>query len=117
MYEPNLSDPTLLGSHWQVRWPHDEHCGSSISVTYVTRVLQMLEASRNASHFADTIEFTIFAHASGITCNRVLQSIIEVFQVQLTTCFEGDNRIVFKIRALQSIIESRFEVNNRLLIT
>jgi hypothetical protein len=27
-----------------------------MSVTYVTRILQMLETSRNASRFADTIE-------------------------------------------------------------
>jgi hypothetical protein len=33
----------------------------------VTRVLQMLEASRNASRFADTIEYTMFAQTSGIT--------------------------------------------------
>jgi hypothetical protein len=35
-------------------------------VTYVTRVLQMLEASRNASRFADTMEYAIFAQASAI---------------------------------------------------
>ncbi len=39
----------------------------SITVTDVTRVLQMLEASRNASRFADTIEYGMFAQASGIT--------------------------------------------------
>jgi hypothetical protein len=38
-----------------------------IPVTDVTRVLQMLEASRNASRFADTIEYAMFAQASGIT--------------------------------------------------
>ena len=41
--------------------------GSSINVTDVPRVLQMLEASRNASRFADTIEYAMFAQASGIT--------------------------------------------------
>ena len=54
-----------------------------MSVTYVTRILQMLETSRNASRFADTIEYAIFAHASGIAFNRDLLSIIEVLQVQL----------------------------------
>jgi hypothetical protein len=39
----------------------------SITVTDVTRVLQMLEASRNASRFADTIEYVMFTQASGIT--------------------------------------------------
>jgi hypothetical protein len=39
----------------------------SITVTDVTRVLQMLEASRNASRFADTIEYVIFTQVSGIT--------------------------------------------------
>jgi hypothetical protein len=39
----------------------------SITVTDVTRVLQMLEASRNASRFADTIEYAMFAQVSGIT--------------------------------------------------
>jgi hypothetical protein len=51
--------------------------GSSIIVTYVTRVLQILEASRNASCFVDTIEYVIFGKVSGIEFNRVLQSIIE----------------------------------------
>ena len=68
----------------------------------------------------------MFAHASGIAFNRVLQSIIEVLQVQLNTRFEVNNRIrvlessiesCLKIRVLQSRIESRFAVNNRLLIT
>jgi len=87
-----------------------------ISATYVIRVLQMLKASRNASHFADTIEYAIFAHASGISFNRVLQSIIiEVLQVQLNTRLAVNNRIrvlqtiiesCLKIRVLQSIIES-----------
>jgi len=36
------------------------------------RVLQMLKASRNASHFADRIEYAIFAHARGIA-RRVLR--------------------------------------------
>ena len=44
---------------------------AGITVTDVTRVLQMLEASRNASRnalrFADTIEYTMFAQTSGIT--------------------------------------------------
>ncbi len=35
----------------------------SITVTDVTRILQMLEASRNASRFADTIEYVMFAQA------------------------------------------------------
>jgi len=38
------------------------------------RVLQMLEASRNVSCFADRIEYAIFAHASGIdslTCESI----------------------------------------------
>jgi hypothetical protein len=39
----------------------------SITVTDVTRVLQMLEASRNASRFADTIEYAMLAQTSGIT--------------------------------------------------
>jgi hypothetical protein len=39
----------------------------SITVTDVTRVLQMLEASRNVSRFADTIENAMLAQASGIT--------------------------------------------------
>ena len=86
----------------------------------------MLEASHNASRFADTIEYPIFAHASGIAFNRVLQLIIEVLQVQLNTCFEVNNRIrvlesiiesCLKFRVLRSIIESRFAVNNRLLTT
>ena len=67
----------------------------------------------------------MFAHASGIAFNRVLQSIIEALQVQLNTRFEVNNRIrvlessiesCLKIRVLQSRIESRFAVNNRLLI-
>ena len=70
----------------------------------MTRVLQMLEASRNASRFADTIEYAIFAHASRIAFNRVLQSIIEVLQVQLNTRVEVNNRI----RVLQSIINNIF---------
>jgi hypothetical protein len=37
------------------------------TVTDVTRVLQMLEASRNASRFANTIEYEMFAQTSGIT--------------------------------------------------
>jgi len=41
--------------------------GSGIAVTDVTRVLQMLEASRKASRFADTIEYAMFAQTSGIT--------------------------------------------------
>jgi hypothetical protein len=39
------------------------------------RVLQMMETSRNAgnaSRFADTIEYAIFANASGIAFHRVL---------------------------------------------
>jgi hypothetical protein len=48
--------------------------GMPISVTYVTRVLQMLEASGNASRFADTIEYAIFAVNNRI---GVLQSIIK----------------------------------------
>ncbi len=32
----------------------------SITVTDVTRVLQMMEVSRNASRFADTIEYVMF---------------------------------------------------------
>jgi hypothetical protein len=43
--------------------------GTPTSVTYVIQVLQMLEASRNASCFADTIEYAIFAHASLIAFN------------------------------------------------
>ena len=48
----------------------------SITVTDVTRVLQMLEASRNASRFADTIEYVMFTQTSGITehvtfCNKL----------------------------------------------
>ena len=39
----------------------------SITVTDVTHVLQMLEASRNASRFADTIEYVMVAQTSGIT--------------------------------------------------
>jgi hypothetical protein len=35
--------------------------GFAISVTYVTGVLQILEASRTASRFADTSEYTSFA--------------------------------------------------------
>ena len=66
----------------------------------------MLEASRNASRVADTIEYPIFAHASGIAFNRVLQLIIEVLQVQLNTCFESNNRI----RALQSKKESCLKI-------
>ena len=45
----------------------------------MTRVLKILEASRNASRFADTIEYSTFKHTSGIEFNRVLQSITEVF--------------------------------------
>ena len=87
--------------------------------------LQMLEASRNASRFEDTIEYAIFAHASGLVFNRASQSIIEVLEVQVNTCFEVNDRICvlesiiescLKIRVLQSIIESHFAVNNRLLI-
>jgi hypothetical protein len=37
--------------------------GSVISATYVIRVFQMLEASRNASRFADRIEYAILEHA------------------------------------------------------
>jgi hypothetical protein len=72
-----------------------------MSVTYVTRVLQMLEASRNSSRFADTIEYAIFANVSGMTFNRVLQSIIDALQIQLTTRFPFNTRL----RVLQSIIE------------
>jgi hypothetical protein len=43
------------------------HLGMSITVTDVTRVLQVLEASRNASRFAGTVEYAMFAQASGIT--------------------------------------------------
>ncbi len=47
------------------------HRGASTLATEIpvgiTRVLQMLEASRNASRFADTIEYAMFAQASGIT--------------------------------------------------
>ena len=39
----------------------------SITVTDVTRVLQMLEASWNVSRIADTIEYVMFVQASGIT--------------------------------------------------
>ena len=67
-----------------------------------SRVFQILEASRNTSRFVDTIEYTISTHPSGIVFNRVLQSIIEVLQVQLNTCVEVNNRI----RVLQSMIES-----------
>jgi hypothetical protein len=35
--------------------------GCAYRVTYVTRVLQMLETSRNAFAFADTVEYAIFA--------------------------------------------------------
>jgi hypothetical protein len=41
--------------------------GLFITVTDVTRVLQMLEASRNASRFADTIEYVMFAQDTAIT--------------------------------------------------
>ena len=87
----------------------------SITSTYVIRVLQMLEA------LADTIEYAIFALPSGIAFNRVLQSLIEVLQVQLNMRFAVNNRIrvlqsilesCLKILVLQSIIESRFAVNN-----
>ena len=77
-----------------------------MSVTYVTRILQMLKTSRNASRFADTIEYAIFAHASGIAFNRVLQLIVEVLQVQLNTCLEVNNRI----RVLQLIIDSCLKI-------
>ena len=87
--------------------------GTPISVTYVICVLQMLEASRNASCFTDTIEYVIFAHTSGISLKRVFQSIMEVLQIRLNTRFAINNRI----RVLQSIIESCFAGNNRLLIT
>jgi hypothetical protein len=33
----------------------------------VTRVLQMLEDSRNSSRFSDTIEYAMFQQVSGIT--------------------------------------------------
>jgi hypothetical protein len=36
-------------------------------VTDVTRVLKMLETSRNASRFVDTIEYSMFVQTSGIT--------------------------------------------------
>ncbi len=93
----------------------------NLRVTYVARVLQMLEASRNASRFEDTIEYAIFTNTFGITFNRVFP-IIEVLQIQLNTCFSVNNRIRVlqslieshsKIRVLQSIIELLFEVNNR----
>ena len=74
-------------------------------MTYVTRVLQMLEASRDASRFADTIEDAIFAQVSGIAFNHVLQSIIEFLQIQLNTRFSVNNRI----RVLPSIIESHLK--------
>ncbi len=41
--------------------------GSPITVTDVTRVFQMLEASRNASRFVDTIEYAMLSQVSGIT--------------------------------------------------
>jgi hypothetical protein len=86
-----------------------------ISVTYVTRVLQKQLNTR------------FLQNASGIAFDRVLESIIEVLQIQFNTCFSVNNRIRvlqsiieshLKIHVLQSIIESLFAVNNnRLLIT
>ena len=92
----------------------------------MTLVLQMMETSRDAPRFTDTIEYVMFENDSGITFNRVLQSIIEVLQLQLNTRFSVNNRIHvlqsvieshLKICVLKSIIQSLFEVNNRLLIT
>jgi hypothetical protein len=40
-----------------------QHYGGAISATYVMRILQMLEVSRNASRLADRIENAIFAQA------------------------------------------------------
>ena len=65
----------------------------------------MLEASCDVSHFADTIEYKIFAQASGIVSNHVLQCLMEVLQIQLNTRFSVNNRI----RVLQSIIESHLK--------
>jgi hypothetical protein len=50
--------------------------GLPIITTYVTRVLQILETSHNASRFQDTIECAIFAQTSGIAYHtrRVLSA-------------------------------------------
>ena len=88
----------------------------------MTRVLHILETSRNASRFAAELNTRFLQNVSGIEFNHVLQSIIEVLQTQLTTSFEVNNTIrvlesiiesCLKIRVLKSIIESRFAVNNR----
>ena len=85
----------------------------------MTRFLKMLETSRNPSCFVHTIEYVILANVSEITFNSVLQSIIEVLQIQLNTCFSVNNRIcVFQSKKenlcfLQEI-ESVFFTGNRI---
>ena len=74
-------------------------------MTYVTRVLQMLETSCNSSRFADRIENVSFAQDSGNVINHVLKSKIEVSQIQLNARFPVNNRI----RVLQSIMESHLK--------
>ncbi len=70
----------------------------------MTRVLQMLKESRNLARRILQIQLnTQFLHMlqespPPIAFNRVLQSIIEVLQVQLTMSFEVNTR-------LESIIE------------
>ena len=62
--------------------------GTPTSVTYVIQVLQMLEASRNASCFADTIEYAIFAHASLIAFNFFFVSKISNLTEAVQTKFK-----------------------------
>jgi hypothetical protein len=60
--------PTILSFSRTIgTWSSRTWTSQTVSSTDVTRVLQMLEVTRNASCFADTIEYTMFAQSSGIT--------------------------------------------------
>jgi len=61
----NLSSGDLIpfATHSLINEELQQRQGIAICSTYVMRFLQMLEASRHASRFADRIEYAIFAHA------------------------------------------------------
>jgi hypothetical protein len=64
-----------------------------MSVTYVTRILQMLKTSRNASRFAGTIEYAIFAHAAGIAFDRASRADLESVEHDLRTVIQHMRRM------------------------
>jgi hypothetical protein len=55
-------------------------------VTRAIRVLQMLEASRNASRFADTIENAILAKSSGLCLVNIKGSAGLILTKASVTC-------------------------------